>query len=153
MIYKSAFGFPAWNFRRAFEEFDRMRRQMDRFASGLEFGVGENFQKAGVFPPLNLTEDDHNYFVRAELPGVMSENLDIQATGKNLSISGERKILPEAEGARYHRREREAGKFSRVFTLPGLVVAEKIKAAFSNGVLTITIPKAEETKPRKIAIS
>jgi HSP20 family protein len=153
MIYKSAFGFPAWNFRRAFEEFDRMRRQMDRFASGFESGPGENFQKAGVFPALNLTEDDHNYYIRAELPGVVSEDLDIQATGKNLSISGVRKNVPEAEGARYHRREREAGKFARVFTLPGIIVAEKIKAAFSNGVLTITIPKAEESKPRKISIS
>ncbi len=153
MIYKSAFGFPAWNFRRAFEEFDRMRRQMDRYASGPESGSGENFQKAGVFPALNLTEDDQNYYIRAELPGVVSEDLDIQATGKNISISGVRKILPEAEGARYHRREREAGKFARVLTLPGVVVTEKVKAAFSNGVLTIRIPKAEESKPRKISIS
>jgi len=153
MIYKSAFGFPAWNFRRAFEEFDRMRRQMDRFTSGLEPWGGEYSQKAGVFPALNLTEDDHNYYIRAELPGVVSDDLDIQATGKNLSISGVRKILPEAEGARYHRREREAGKFSRVFTLPGVIAAEKIKATLSNGVLTITIPKAEESKPRKISIN
>lgn len=153
MIYKSAFGFPAWNFRRAFEEFDRMRRQMDRFAGGFDAASGENYQKAGVFPALNLTEDDHYYYLRAELPGVVSDDLDIQATGKNLTISGVRKILPEAEGARYHRREREAGKFSRVFTLPGLVSAEKIKAALSNGVLTITVPKAEESKPRKISIN
>jgi len=153
MIYKSAFGFPAWNFRRAFEEFDRMRRQMDRFASGLEPGSGENYQKTGVFPALNLTEDGHNYYIRAELPGMVSEDLDIQVTGKNLSISGVRKILPEAEGARYHRREREAGKFARVFTLPGVVMAEKINADFSNGVLTVSIPKAEESKPRKILIN
>ena len=153
MIYKSAFGFPAWNFRRAFEEFDRMRRQMDRFASGLDSGSDENVQKAGVFPALNLTEDEHNYFVRAELPGVASDDLDIQATGRNLSISGVRKSIPEAEGARYHRREREAGKFARVFTLPGVIVAEKIKAAFSNGILKITIPKAEDSKPRKILIN
>ena len=153
MIYKSAFGFPAWNFRRAFEEFDRMRRQMDRFASGLDAESGENIQKAGVFPALNLTEDAHNYFIRAELPGVVTDDLDIQATGKNISISGIRKIPPEAEGARYHRREREAGKFARVFTLPGIILAEKINAVFSNGVLKITIPKAEESKPRKISIS
>lgn len=153
MIYKSGLGFPSWNFRRAFEEFDRMRRQMDRFTSGFDSTSGENYQKAGVFPALNLTEDNHNYYIRAELPGVLSDDLDIQATGKKLTISGVRKILPEAEGARYHRREREAGKFSRVFTLPGIIEAEKIKAALSNGVLTITIPKAEESKPRRIAIN
>lgn len=153
MIYKSAFGFPAWNFRRAFEEFDRMRRQMDRFSSGLESWSGDYSQRAGVFPALNLTEDDHAYYVRAELPGVITDDLNVQATGKKLTISGFRKILPEAEGARYHRREREAGKFSRIFTLSGAIVAEEIKATLSNGVLTIVIPKAEESKPRKISIN
>lgn len=152
MIYKSTFGFPAWNFRRAFEEFDRMRRQMDRFADGLHPDAAA-YQKPGVFPALNLSEDVHNYFVRAELPGMDAGELDIQATGKNLTISGERKIIPEEEGTRYHRREREAGKFSRVLSLPGDIEATGIEAKLSNGILTIIIPKAEETKPRKIAIS
>ena len=152
MIYKSMFGFPAWNFRRAFEEFDRMRRQIDRYSVGLETEKGA-YRKPGVFPALNLSEDSHNYYVRAELPGMNAGELDIQATGKNVSISGERKITSEAEGLRYHRREREAGKFSRVLSLPGDITASKIEAALSNGILTITIPKAEESKPRKIAIN
>lgn len=152
MIYKSTFGFPAWNFRRAFEEFDRMRRQMDRFAGGTQPERG-GYQKPGVFPALNLTEDVHNYYVRAELPGMEAGELDIQATGKNLSISGERKIVSEAEGTRYHRREREAGKFSRVLSMPGDIDAVKIEAKLSNGILTITVPKAEESKPRRITIN
>jgi HSP20 family protein len=152
MIYKSTFGFPAWNFRRAFEEFDRMRRQRDRFANGLQPDFS-TYQKPGVFPALNLSEDAHNYYVRAELPGMDAGELDIQATGKKLSISGERKIVPEAEGTRYHRREREAGKFSRVLSLPGDIAATKIEAKLSNGILTIKIPKAEETKPRQITIT
>lgn len=152
MIYKSSFGFPAWNFRRAFEEFDRMRRQMDLLAGG-RYKDSAAYQKSGVFPALNLSEDAHDYFVRAELPGIDAGELDIQATGKNLSISGERKIVPEAEGTRYHRREREAGKFSRVLSLPGDIVATKIEAKLSNGILTIKIPKAEEARPRKITIN
>jgi len=152
MIYKSTFGFPAWNFRRAFEEFDRMRRQMDRYSSGLQPDLAA-YQKPGVFPALNLSEDDHNYYVRAELPGMDAGELDIQATGKNLSISGERKIVPEVEGTRYHRREREAGKFSRGLSLPGDINASRIEAKLSSGILTIKIPKADETKPRKITIT
>ncbi len=153
MIYKSAFGFPAWNFRKAFEEFDRMRRQMDRFAGGLQTPGRPELHRAGVFPALNLTEDEHHYYVRAELPGIDAADLDIQAVGKSLSISGERKITPGAEGARYHRREREAGKFSRIIALPGDIVADKIEAKLSNGIMTISMPKAEESKPRKITIS
>jgi len=152
MIYKSTFGFPAWNFRRAFEEFDRMRRQMDRLAGGLHT-ERDAYQKSGVFPALNLSEDVHRYYVRAELPGMEAGELDIQATGKNLTISGERKIVPEAEGTRYHRREREAGKFSRVLSLPGDIDASRVEAKLTDGILTISIPKAEETKPRKITIS
>ncbi len=152
MIYKSSFGFPAWNFKRAFEEFDRMRRQMDRFTGGIE-KESVNYHPSGVFPALNLSEDVHNYYIRAELPGMDASELDIQATGKNLTISGERKIVPEAEGARYHRREREAGKFSRVLALPGDIAPSKIEAKLSNGILTISVPKAEESKPRKITIN
>lgn len=152
MIYKNMFGFPAWNFRRAFEEFDRMRRHIDRYSVGLETEKSTS-RKPGVFPALNLSEDAHHYYVRAELPGMNAVELDIQATGKNLSISGERKITAEAEGLRYHRREREGGKFSRVLSLPGDITASKVEAALSNGILTITIPKAEESKPRKITIN
>lgn len=125
---------------------------MDRFANGLQPDFS-TYQKPGVFPALNLSEDAHNYYVRAELPGMDAGELDIQATGKKLSISGERKIVPEAEGTRYHRREREAGKFSRVLSLPGDIAATKIEAKLSNGILTIKIPKAEETKPRQITIT
>lgn len=69
------------------------------------------------FPLTNLSEDKDNYYVRAELPGVKGDELDIQVTGKNLAISGERKIASEEDGARYHRREREAGTFSTYFRL------------------------------------
>jgi HSP20 family protein len=108
---------------------------------------------AGVFPLINLTEDKDKYYVRAELPGVKGDELDIQVTGKNLAISGERKIAAEGEGARYHRREREAGTFSRMIGLPGEVDADNVEANLENGVLSITVPKAEIAKPRQITIS
>jgi HSP20 family protein len=107
--------------------------------------------QAGVFPPINLTEDKDKYYVRAELPGVTGDDLDIQATGNNLAISGERKIAAE-ENARYHRREREAGTFSRMIGLPGEIDADKIDASLKNGVLSIAISKAEVAKPKQITV-
>ena len=80
------------------------------------------------------------------------DELDIQVTGKNLAISGERKIAME-EGARYHRREREAGTFSRMIGLPGEVNTEKVEAKLENGILTIVVSKAEIAKPKQITIS
>jgi HSP20 family protein len=108
---------------------------------------------AGVFPLINLTEDRDNYYVRAELPGVKGDELDIQVTGKNLAISGERKIAAEGEGARYHRREREAGTFSRMIGLPGDVDSDEVDAKLENGILSIVISKAEIAKPRQISVS
>ena len=125
-----------------------MRRQIGRMFEDFP----QQPASAGVFPLINLTEDTDNYYVRAELPGVKGEELDIQVTGKNLAISGERKIAAAEGGARYHRREREAGTFSRMMGLPGEVDADAVEAKLQNGILTITVPKAEIAKPKQIEI-
>jgi HSP20 family protein len=108
---------------------------------------------AGVFPLINLTEDKDNYYVRAELPGVNGDELDIQVTANNLAISGERKIAEEGETARYHRREREAGSFSRMIGLPGDINPDRVDAKLANGILTVTVSKAEAAKPKQITVS
>jgi HSP20 family protein len=123
---------------------------MDRLLE--EATTSRRLPQAGVFPLVNLTEDKDNYYVRAELPGVKGDELDIQITANNLSISGERRIAAE-EGARYHRREREAGTFSRIIGLPGEVDADKVEAKLENGILTAVIAKAEIAKPKQIAVS
>jgi HSP20 family protein len=107
---------------------------------------------AGVFPLTNVTEDSENYYVRAELPGIKSDELDIQVTAEAISISGERKIPEEGNNVRYHRREREAGKFSRLINLPGTVDVNKVEASMENGVLKVTILKSEISKPRQITV-
>jgi HSP20 family protein len=109
-------------------------------------------EAAGVLPLINLTEGKDNYYVRAELPGVKGDELDIQVTANNLAISGERKIAAEEEGARYHRREREAGTFSRMIGLPGEVDTDKVDAKLENGILTVVISKAEIAKPKQITV-
>lgn len=150
MIYRRLLGFPTWRFRSPFEELERIKRQMDLLFED----VKTPFQRshAGVFPLINLTEDIHNYYVRAELPGVTADTLDIRITSNNLSVSGERKMEAVVEGAKYHRREREAGKFSRVIGLPGEINPDKVEAKLENGILTVTVSKAEAAKPRQITV-
>jgi HSP20 family protein len=107
---------------------------------------------AGVFPLTNVTEDDDNYYVRAELPGMAADEIDISVTGDSLSISGERHIPAEKEEAKYHRREREAGKFSRIISLPAQIDTDKVEANCTDGVLTISLPKAQAAKPKQITV-
>jgi len=149
MIYRRFFNFPTYRVRSPWDELHRMRQQLDQMFDDTPQQRGI----AGVFPLTNLTEDKDKYYVRAELPGVKADELEIQITGKNLAISGERKIAAAEEGARYHRREREAGTFSRMIGLPGEVDTDKVEANLENGVLTIVVSKAEIAKPKQISVS
>ncbi len=152
MIYRRLFDFPGFSPRGPSQELDHLRRQFERllnvFPQTLQRSVG-----AGVFPQLNLTEDADKFYLRAELPGVKSDALDIQATGKTICISGERRIPEENTSARYHRREREAGKFSRIMAMPSDIDADRIEAKLQNGILTVMVPKAEAAKPRQIKVN
>jgi HSP20 family protein len=152
MIYRRLYNYPTASFHSAFDQLERMRRQFDRLLGG-EFGTSSAGLGSGVFPQINLTEDADKFYIRAELPGVKTEDLHMQATSKNLSISGERKIEVEGEGIRYHRREREAGKFSRIIAMPTEIDPDRVEAGMQDGVLTVRVPKAEAVKPRQIAIN
>jgi HSP20 family protein len=149
MIYRRFLGMPGWDFRSQYGELERVRRQMDRLFEGLA-GQGQR-TTAGVFPLVNLTENKDNFFVRAELPGMSSNELAIQATANSVSISGEREI-PAEQAARYHRRERESGRFSRVVSLPQEINPDQVEAGLVDGILTVTLPKAEIAKPRQISV-
>jgi HSP20 family protein len=129
-----------------------MRRQFDQLL-GDEYGASRGLLGSGVFPQINMTEDADRFYIRAELPGVNTSDLEMQATAKNLSIAGERKIEAENEGVRYHRREREAGKFSRIIAMPTEIDPDRIEAKMHDGILTIRVPKAEAVKPRQITVN
>jgi len=131
-------------------EFDRLRQEMDRLTNLLSWGTEPFFSR--VYPALNMTEEGDNFLVRAELPGVKAEDLDISVVEGRLVIRGERKIGAEGKDTNYHRKEREAGFFRRTITLPTKVAADKVSAVMRNGILTVTLPKSEETKPRRIAV-
>lgn len=151
MIYRKVFGFPRASFANPFSQFEHLRQQMDRLSEVFDSGFS-GAPAAGVFPLINISEDRDNYYIDAELPGVKADALDIQANAKSLSVSGERKIETENNNVKYHRKEREAGKFSRMISLPGEFDPERIDASLKNGVLEIVVPKAEAIKPRQISV-
>ena len=151
MIIKRMFDFPNYGWRSAFDDLERMRRDMDRL-SGQVSGQAYWPIQAGVFPLVNVTEDQDHFYIRSEIPGMQSEEINISAAGRNLTISGERKIASEGENVRYHRRERDEGKFSRAIALPSDIQIGKVEAEYVDGILSIKIPKAEAAKPKQIAV-
>lgn len=133
-----------------FRELDRLRADVDRLFN--DFGSEWQPFFSRAYPAVNISEDRENIYVRSELPGVKPEDLDVTVVEGRLMIRGVRKIAKEEERANYHRQEREGGTFRRVMALPERVDPSKVSAAMKNGVLTVTLAKAEEVKPRKISV-
>ena len=103
-------------------------------------------------PAVDLYQTDDEVVVKASLPGMKSDDVQISITGDMLSLKGEFKQENEKKERAYHMREQRYGAFERTFALPTAVVSDKAKAEFENGILTITLPKAEEVKPRMITV-
>jgi len=108
---------------------------------------------SGWAPALDAYEDKENFVVKAELPGMKREDIEVSLHEGSLSISGERKSETKHEDAETHRAERFFGRFQRTLTLPAAVAADKVKAEYKDGVLTVTLPKTEEAKPKRIDVS
>jgi HSP20 family protein len=134
-----------------FRELERLRKEMDRLYSDFMEKTGAA-PKIGVFPPLNVTEEGDNLYVRAELPGINPDDIEISVEGDTLTLKGERKLGEPEENVCYHRRERESGRFRRVITLPTRINTDAVEASFRNGVLKIVLPKAEEALPKQITV-
>ena len=121
---------------------------LDRFSSRFDGGV---FAPTRVCPAINAWEDGERFYVEAEIPGVSMNDVEIYTSGDELTIKGKRRP-PEGDDHTYHRQERGTGEFTRMITLPADMDADKVEATLKDGVLTITLPKAEEAKMRKIAV-
>jgi HSP20 family protein len=136
-----------------FADFDSVRREMLRLLDSAA-GAGDTFGDvgAGVFPPMNITQDNDNFYVRAEVPGIKPNELSISAVRNRLSLAGKREIQREHERVSYHRKERAEGSFNRTVTLPTEIDADKVDAKYTDGILTLTLPKSEEAKPRQIKV-
>jgi HSP20 family protein len=104
-------------------------------------------------PAIDLVEGEHEFTLRVDLPGVAEEDVSIELEDNVLTVSGERKAEHQERRDGYYRLERASGAFSRSLTLPEGVDAAAVRASFDRGVLDVTIPKPEQRKPRKVAIS
>lgn len=130
---------------------DDMRREMLRLLDSATRDQADD-AGTGVFPPMNVTQDNENFYVRAELPGIDPDALSISALRNRVLLAGKREIKPEHERASYHRKERAEGSFSRTITLPTDVNVEGVDAKYGDGILTLKLPKAEEAKARQITV-
>ena len=131
---------------------ERMNRIFDESYRGART-TGDDWALGGSWAPaVDIYEHEGNIVLKAELPGIDSNDVDIRLENNVLTLRGERKVDHEVKQENYHRVERAYGSFSRSFTLPSIVDQEKIKAEYKDGVLELTLPKREEAKPKQISI-
>ncbi len=135
-----------------FREMAELRATMDRLLNETRQLPLMATEETIWMLPLDVSETEDAYIVKASIPGVDPDDIDITLTDNVLTIKAEIKEEKEVEEAKYHLRERRFGVFSRSITLPTAVDADKVEAVYEQGVLTLTIPKAEEVKPHKIEV-
>ncbi|HYG21820.1 MAG TPA: Hsp20/alpha crystallin family protein [Verrucomicrobiae bacterium] len=130
-----------------------LRAELDRFFETPLAELARNSQVfSGWSPALDLYEDSDKFTVHVELPGMNKEDIDISLHGGSLSISGERKVEEKHESSEAYRSERYVGRFQRSVHLPAPVAGDRVTAQYKDGVLTVTLPKAEEAKAKQISV-
>ncbi len=141
-----------YDWRRTMFAFDAFRTPFFRdFLDAMSGPVP--FSPARGFLPVNLFEDADAYLVTANLPGFKREDTEVIAEKEQVVIQGHRKLEPAAQDAQTLQRERAEGQFRRTVLLPGPIDPEKVSAEYKDGILRVTLPKAEETRRRKIAVA
>ena len=139
-----------WNWS-AFDQLTNIRDEINRlFESPYENGSSDVFNTWA--PALDLYEDNDNIIARAELPGLKKQEIDISLHDNVLTVSGERKNEKKHANGKTSREERFFGRFTRSIALPKQVNGDQVKASYKDGLLTVTMPKAEEAKPRQVQI-
>ncbi|MEW5975539.1 MAG: Hsp20/alpha crystallin family protein [Acidobacteriota bacterium] len=131
---------------------DRMNRLFDDSMRSVR-GTDEALSSALWSPPVDIYETEGEVILKAELPEVNQNQIDIKVENNTLTISGERALERDAKRENFHRIERAYGSFSRSFSLPTTIDQEKIRAEYKDGILKLTMPKREETKPKQIKVS
>ncbi len=139
------------NWQRRWDPFRDFQREVGRLFESLE--PVEHWRVARGVPPINLYDTGDGYVLTAILPGIGPEEVDLSITGETLTIRGDRKRAEGISDESYRRQERQFGRWTRTITLPDRVNSANVSASFAHGVLTVTLPKAEEAKPRQISVS
>jgi HSP20 family protein len=127
-----------------------LRDEIDRL---FEAPLARTSEFLGWIPAFDVYEEKDNFVVKAELSGMKKEDINVSLHDGSLIISGERQAEIPGEGTEVYRAERYFGKFQRAVTLPAMVAADKVKAQYKDGILTITLPKSEEAKPKQIEVN
>ena len=138
-----------------FREMAALQDRVNRAFGDLNRRFDDDLTMRGAWTPsVDIFEtDDHALVIKAELPDVSREDIDLRVENNTLTITGQKKMDSDVKEEKYHRIERVYGSFSRTFTLPPTVDAGRINAEFKNGVLTVTLPLREEAKPRQIQVA
>jgi len=133
-----------------FREFSQLQDRLNRVFTGNDEGLMSSGSWA---PPVDIFQNgDHELVLKAELPDMSRENIDITVDNGTLTIKGEKKFSSEVKEEQFHRIERRYGTFTRTFSLPQTVDTGKVGADYRNGVLTVRLPLREEAKPRQIKV-
>ena len=129
-------------------------REMDRLQRGMEraFDSHSSDRTRSHYPLMNVWADEKSALITAEIPGLTSDDIELNVLENTLTLSGERKTDIIPEDAKYHRQERSYGNFSRTIRLPYKMDVDNVEAVFTNGVLKVTLPRAEEDIPKKIKV-
>lgn len=145
-----------------FRQLETLRREIDRALGELDVGEWRfpfspiSFlpgRAARVYPLLNINEDSEAFHVLGLAPGIDPQSISVEVTGDQMTISGEKPVAESSVAPEdYHRNERAAGRFARTITLPADVNADKISATYKEGLLHVTLPKAESAKPRRVEV-
>ena len=136
-----------------FQEVEEVRRQFDRLFRDMTT-IDKDTEKGSWVPASELRDDGDHLTLRLSLPDINAKDLDIQVTKDSLAIAGERRVEAKEESDKgYYWSEISYGKFRRVFALPVAVEQEQVKADYTNGILTLTLPKANEVKAFKVNVT
>ena len=140
-----------WDVRspRFYEDF---RREMNQLMNSFLGGQEATEQPVGFIPRANVAETEDRYEVTLEVPGMKPEDIAVELKEGQLWVSGERKREEQAKGKAYRRIERQYGQFQRVIPLEGPTEADKVEATYKDGILSVTVPKSEKAKPKRVEV-
>ena len=138
-----------------FREFSSLQDRMNRlFQDSFGRDVREEALSTATFaPPVDVYEDEHKITLKIEVPGIEEKDIDVRIENNTLTVHGERKFEKEEKEENFRRVERQYGSFTRTFTLPSTVDAEKVQADYEKGILKIQLPKKAEAKPKQIKVN
>jgi HSP20 family protein len=134
------------------EPFAALRKEMDDLLTNFWGAPSTNWMATTLSPAMDIAEGDNAFTVKVDIPGMEAKDLNVQVHGNTLTVSGQRQEAKETKDKTFYRMERRSGSFSRTATLPCNINEDEVVAEYVNGVLSLTLPKAESAKAKKISV-